>query len=153
MSKLFIYYSLSGNGDVVAQKLNELGFDLRKVNAKTLKKNNFWNIFKGGFLAGINHKAKLIDYNNDVSNYDEIYIGSPIWNGKFACPINTVLAKTDFNNKKLKFIFYSGSGEAKKVFKKINKDYPNAEVITLKEPKKHLEELDKLKGEDENEKR
>ena len=144
MKKLFIYYSLSGNGDIVANELKNKDFDLRKVNAKSLKKNNFWNIFKGGFLAGINHKSKLIDYNNDVSSYDEIYIGSPIWNSKLSCPINTVLEKTDLNNKKLKFILYSGSGEANKAVKKINKNYKDAKIIILKEPKKNIEELKKL---------
>ena len=144
--KLFIYYSLSGNGDIIADKMKELGYDLRKVNAKSLKKNNFWNIFKGGFLAGIGAKAKLIDYNNDISNYDEICIGSPIWNGTFSCPINTVLAKTNLDNKNIRFILYSGSGEAKKAIKKINKNYPNAQIIVLKEPKKYNEELEKING-------
>lgn len=144
--KLFIYYSLSGNGDIIADKMKELGYDLRKVNAKSLKKNNFWNIFKGGFLAGIGAKAKLIDYNNDISNYDEICIGSPIWNGNFSCPINTVLAKTNLDNKNIRFILYSGSGEAKKAIKKINKNYPNAQIIVLKEPKKYNEELEKING-------
>ena len=123
-----------------------MGYDVRKVNAKSLKKNNFWNIFKGGFLAGIGAKSKLIDYNNDVSNYDEIIIGSPIWNGKFSCPINTVLAKTNLDNKNLKFVLYSGSGEAKKAIKKIIKKYPNAQIIVLKEPKKYNEELEKING-------
>ena len=146
MAKLFIYYSLSQNGDIVAEKLKEFGFDIRKVNAKSLKKNNFWNIFKGGFLAGINHKSKLIDYNNDIKDYDEIYIGSPIWNSKLSCPINSVLANTDLNNKKIKFVLYSGSGEAKKAVKKINNNYPSAEIVILKEPKKYREELEKLNG-------
>ena len=34
MSKLFIYYSLSGNGDAVAENLKEKGFDLEKLMAK-----------------------------------------------------------------------------------------------------------------------
>ena len=37
MKKLFIYYSLSGNGDLVAERLSKLGYDPRKV--KTKKKN------------------------------------------------------------------------------------------------------------------
>ena len=144
MKKIFIYYSLSGNGDTVANELKNKDFDLRKVNAKSLKKNNFWNIFKGGFLAGINHKSKLIDYNNDVSSYDEIYIGSPIWNSKLSCPINTVLDVTDLSNKKIKFILYSGSGKAPKALELINKKYTNASAVILKEPKKNEEELKKL---------
>ena len=60
----------------------------------------------GGMLAGMNHKAKLKDFDNDVSSYDEIVIGSPIWNGKFACPINSLLDKLDLKKKKLRFIIY-----------------------------------------------
>ena len=34
MKKLFIYYSLSGNGDFLAEHLKEKGYDLRKVEEK-----------------------------------------------------------------------------------------------------------------------
>ena len=78
------------------------------------------------------------------ANYDEIVIGSPIWNSKFSCPINTVLNVTDLSNKKISFILYSGSGEAPKALDKINDNYKNAKVVILKEPKKHNEELKKL---------
>jgi flavodoxin len=143
--KLFIYYTRTGNGDIVADKYKELGFDLRKVESKyKLSKNLFLACMKGGFHAGINKKPKLINYNNDISNYDEIFIGSPIWNGRLACPINTVLKNTNFDNKKLTFVLYSGSGEAKHAVKRINKKYPNSKIILLKEPKKYNDELKKL---------
>ena len=145
MPKLFIYYSNSGNGDTVSKKLLELGFDIRKVEAKyKLSKNLFLACMKGGCHALFGKKPKLINYNNDVSNYDEIYIGSPIWNSRLACPINTVLKNTDLNNKKLTFILYSGSGEGKKALKKINKKYPEAKVIFLKQPKNNEKELEKV---------
>ena len=145
MPKLFIYYSNSGNGDVVSKKLEGLGFDIRKVEAKyKLSKNLFLACMKGGCHATFGKKPKLINYNNDVSNYDEIYIGSPIWNSRFACPINTVLKNTDLNNKKLTFILYSGSGEGKKALKKINKKYPNSKVVFLKQPKNNEKELEKV---------
>ena len=39
MAKLFVYYSFSGNGDAVAAKLAEKGFELRKVESEfTLSK-------------------------------------------------------------------------------------------------------------------
>ncbi len=144
MAKLFIYYSLSGNGDVVKDKLEEKGYEIRKVTPKKKLKNNFFGIFRGGFLAGLNKKFKLENYNNDVSNYDEIVIGSPIWNGRLSCPINEVLDITDLSNKKVSFILYSGSGEGKKAVEKINKLFSNARIIFMKEPKKHLDELNKL---------
>ena len=144
MAKLFLYYSLSGNGDIVAKMLKNKWYELRKVETKKGFKNNFWGIFSGGFLAGIGAKAKLLNYDNDISKYDEIVIGSPIWNSKFACPTNTVLATTDFSDKKITFILYSGSGTAKKAVKRINKNYPNANAIILKEPKSHADELRKI---------
>ena len=145
--KLFIYYSNSGNGDVVASKMHDLGYDIRKVltNYK-LSKNLFLSMMKGGFHSLIGKKPKLNNYNNDVNNYDEICIGSPIWNGRFACPINTVLKNTNLENKLLTFILYSGSGEAKKAYQKILKKYPNAKIIILKQPKSNLTELDRIEG-------
>ena len=145
MEKLFIYYSYTGNGEIVANKLSEKGICVRKVvPKKSLPKSFFWGVLTGGFLAGVKHKTKLLDFDNDVSKYDQIIIGSPIWNGRFSSPINSVLKDTDLNNKDLVFVFYSGSGTANKAVKRITKEYPNAKYIILKEPKKYPEELDKL---------
>ena len=145
MKKIFIYYSLSGNGDVVAKKFESLGFDIRRVESKLkLSKHLFPCMLKGGFLAGIGSKPKLINYDNNVNDYDEIYIGAPIWNSNLACPINTVLKETNLDNKNVTFVLYSGSGEAKKAIKNLNKNYPNAKIIKLKQPKGNLEELEKL---------
>ena len=58
---------------------------------------------KGGFLAGIGAKPKLINYDNNVDGYDEIYIGAPIWNGRLA---NTVLRETNLKDKKFEDVFY-----------------------------------------------
>ena len=143
--KLFIYYSLTGNGDLLAEKFKEKGFDIRKViEKKKMPKTFFFMIMAGGFRASINAKAKLIDYNPDVSEYDEIVIGSPIWNARLTPAINSVIKLTDFSNKKLTFVFCSGSGEGKVALKKINKLFPEAKVVFLKEPKKNESELEKL---------
>ena len=147
MKKIFIYYSLNGSGDKVASILMTKGIDIRKVIADyKVSKSNFSMIMKGGFLAGINYKAKLIDFNDDVNSYDEVIIGSPIWNNRFSCPINTVLSQLDLTGKKLTFILYSASGKENKAVKKINKLYPDAEIINLKEPKEleSIPELDNI---------
>ncbi|MBO4666660.1 MAG: hypothetical protein J5666_00835 [Bacilli bacterium] len=144
MKKIFIYFSLTGNGDLVSDKLPS-DIDKRKViMKKNLPKKFFFMVMTGGFLAGMKVKSKLVDFDNDVKEYDEVIIGSPIWNGRFSSPINTVLSKIDLKDKKVSFILYSGSGEAKKATKLINKKYPNASITILKEPKKYNEELDKL---------
>ena len=148
MSKLFIYYSYSGNGNVVANYLKNKGFEIRRAESKyKLSKVLFFAMMKGGFAAFINQKPKLINYNSDISNYDEIYIGSPIWNGRLAPVTNTILKKTNLKNKNLTFVLYSGSGYGKKAVNKLLKLYPTARIINLKEPKKYNEELAKLEEE------
>ena len=145
MKKLFIYYSLTGNGDLVAEFLKGQDFDLRKVTEKKkMPKSFFFMIMAGGFRASVGAKGKLVDYDNDVSKYEEIYIGSPIWNGRFPPAINSVLLQTDLKDKKLTFVLYSGSGEGKKAEQKIRKDYPSSRIIFLQEPKKYPENLKKL---------
>ena len=145
MSKLFIYYTLSGNGDAVANYLSEKGVDMRKIETKyKLSKHMFPAMMKGGFHAMVGKKAKLINYNNDISNYDEIIIGSPIWNSRLTPPINTVLKNTNLDGKKLTFILYSGGGFGKKATKKLSKKYPDSTIINIKQPKKYEEELKKI---------
>ena len=144
MKKIFIYYSLSGNGDVVSQYLKKKNIDIRKVvMKKKMPKSFISKILIGGFLAGINHKSKLTGFDNNISDYDEIIIGSPIWNGRIACPINTVLDNINIDNKKITFILYSGSGEAPKAEKMIKEKYINSNIIMLKEPKKNKEDMEK----------
>lgn len=145
MKKLFIYYSNSGNGDVVAKHLAEKGFEIRKVRPKReLPKKFFFKVLFGGFLAGFNKKAALSGYDASVAEFDEIVIGSPVWNGKVSCPINTVLSKTDLKDKKSAFILYAGGGVAEKAEERLKSLYPSADVIVLKEPKNHPDELKKI---------
>ena len=145
MSKLFIYYSFSGNGDVVAAALQEKGFEIRKAeSAFTLSKKLFPQMMKGGFSAAIGQKPDLINYNGDVKDYEEVWVGAPIWNGRLASPANTILRDTDLQGKKLCFVLYSGSGFGKKADEKLRKAYPEAELIHLRQPKDNPAELEKL---------
>lgn len=145
MKSLFIYFSHFGNGEIVSEYLAKKNVEIRRVfREKKLPKSFFALMMKGGFLAGVKHKDKLENYDKDVSRFDHIIIGSPIWNGRIASPINTVLKDIELNKKKVTFVFYSGSGEGKKALKRVNKEYKDAEVIFLKEPKKYKEELAKL---------
>lgn len=145
MKKIFIYFSNSGNGDVVADYLKEKDIDIRKVITKEpLPKSFILSILSGGFKATSNHKDKLNDFDSDISKYEEIIIGSPIWNARFSSPINTVLSLLNLEGKKVSFILYSGSGESPKATKRIKEQYPEATIYDLKNPKDNIKELDKL---------
>ena len=142
MKKLFIYYSLTGNGDIIASFLKEKGFSIEKIKpVKDLdKKGKLLKIIIGGYQAMKNYKPILEDYDNDVSSYKEIYIGSPIWNDRLSSPINSLLDELDLTDKKITFIFYSGSGKNKKATEKVKELFPECKVIDIKEPKKVFKE-------------
>lgn len=147
MDKLFIYYSLTGNGEIVANYLKNKNIEIRKVTPKLkLSNNNILRILQGGFLAGINYKPSLIDFDSNIDNYKEIIIGSPIWNGRLSCPISSALDNLKLDNKKITFILYSGSGSAPKTDKLLKEKYKNINIIHIKEPKhnnidKYLKEI------------
>lgn len=142
MKKLFIYYSLSGNGDVVADYLKDKKYDIRKVIMEDkMPKSYILQILKGGFLAGINYKARLINFDNNIDSYDEIIIGSPIWNGKLVPAINSVLDVINLDNKKITFILYCGSGKAPIAEKMLRDRYSDINIVIIKEPKNNNEEM------------
>ena len=146
MKKIFIYYSLTGNGDMVADYLKDKKYDIRKVITSELLPNNFiLRILVGGYKAMINYNDKLIDFNNNITDYDEIIIGSPIWNSRLSSPINTVLNELKLNGQKISFILYSGSGKSIKATEMINNKYKDVDIIDIKEPIKNKDELNKLK--------
>ena len=147
MKRLFIYYSFTGNGDMIADKLSSYNIDVRKVEPKKkLPKTMFFQMMVGGFKAANKMKDKLYDYDKDISSYDEIIIGTPIWFDRVSTPINRVLSDLDLKDKKVSFVLYSAGGEANEASKRLNEEYNNPSIIILKTPfSKYKEELDKLK--------
>ena len=71
--------------DLVAEKLQEKGVEIRKViRKKKLPKSFFFGMLTGGFLASTKHKDALVDFNDDIKEYDEVIIVSPICKGRFS---------------------------------------------------------------------
>ena len=142
MKKLFVYYSNSGNGDYVASIMQSKGFNTLKIEMeKDLPQSFFFKILVGGFSAMINQKAKVKNDLSILKNYDVIYVGTPIWNGKVSSPINTVmetLKTTKFN-----LICYSGSGKIKRLMHQI-KNYNIENIISLIEPSKNKNDTIKI---------
>ena len=145
MKKIFVYFSETGNGDVVADYLKDKGYEIRKVEAKKkLPKVMFFQMMVGGFQAATGKRPKLKDFDTNLDGYDEVVIGSPIWFDRLAAPTTTMLDKLDLSNKKVSFILYSGGGTNINGNKKINELFKDAKITELKQPKYHPEELKKL---------
>lgn len=135
MEKLFVYYSLSGNGDAVAEEFSKHGYKtVRAEETKSMPKSMVARILKGGFLASIGHKSKINDLGVDFSDCERIVVGTPIWNAHLACAANTIIELLGDRTEGVDFVLYSGSGNAEKATAKLKEKFPAAKVLSLKQP-------------------
>ena len=126
MSKdLVVYYSLEGNTEHVAEKIKEkLGADILKlVTKKAYHDKGFAKFFWGGKSAVMAEKPELEKISMDISGYERIIFGFPVWASNFTPPLRTFI---EDNAEKLKgkriaaFACQSGAG-AEKAFAKLAK--------------------------------
>ena len=65
----------------------------------------------------------------DLSAYDVIFLGYPVWFGTYAQPIATLLATQDFKGKKVVPFCTFGSGGLESSVKNIQEKLPDAEIL------------------------
>ena len=139
MKRLIVYYSLSGNTEEAAKKIaKELGADLLKLETvKAMPKSFAAQIMVGGGQVAFNHIPKLKPFDIDPSSYDEIILGSPIWNSKGVPAVNAFLKDEKAAAKVTSLFFLSGGGEVQKGLTAITKLLPNLKNTVSLLDKKH----------------
>ena len=143
--KYFIYYSNSGNGDVIASKLKEKGYEIVKVETiKPLGKMGFFKIIKYGGDAIFNKCAKIKPISLGFKESDEVVVGSPIWNDRLSTPINAVLKEFSFNKETTRFILYPAGETTNKSKDQIAKLGFKKEAVVIPHPKKSEKSLDEV---------
>ena len=108
-------YISKGNTEVIAEYIQEIvGADLFKVERKVPYSKDYMTCIKEAQVEQRNNeRPELVNYINDISNYDVIFIGAPIYWGTMPQPMFTLLEKLDFNNKIIMpFTTHEGSGLA-----------------------------------------
>ena len=119
---LTVYYSNGGHTKEVAQNLHSIvGGDIKEIELIEKYPNN---IFKMSKLVRNQIKQKYLPKieNIDTSNYDIIFVGSPIWNFSISLPIKTFLKNNNFENKTLiTFFTYSGGANKNNVINEVKK--------------------------------
>ncbi|MFW9921859.1 MAG: flavodoxin family protein [Candidatus Thorarchaeota archaeon] len=112
MKILVAYYSKTGNTKYIAEILaKELKADLLEIKRKNdIKSSGFMLYFKGGFQSMTKQKSKLEELGKNLSNYDLIVLGAPVWAWRVHPAIRGLIAKENLANKKIA-LFNSCSGE------------------------------------------
>ncbi len=126
---LTVYYSNNGNTKSVGENINSIvGGDIKELELTEKYPSNIFTMSK------LVRKQIQEDYlpqikNIDISNYDVIFVGSPIWNFSISLPAKSFLKNNNFENKTLiPFITYSGGANKTKIVGEI-KDLTNTNDI------------------------
>jgi len=136
MKILVTYYSYSGITEEAIGIFKEVLEKRSELNIQRLKPKEEITSFFGQCKAARSKKrCEIEEAIFDVSSYDAIVIGSPVWAFAPVPAINTYLDKvTGLNNKKLIVLLTSGSGLGVKVcFKYINNILSSKGVSNISE--------------------
>ena len=139
MKRLVVYYSLSGNTEAAARKLAEkLAAELLRLETvKPMPKSFAAQIFVGGGQVMFHHVPELKPLDRDVAAYDELILGSPIWNSKGVPAVNAFLQDEKAAAKVTSLFFLSGGGEVQKGLEALTKLLPNLKRTVSLLDRKH----------------
>lgn len=98
---LVVYYSLSGKTELVAKALAEcLQADLLQIEDETKpSKEEAYVVGRDAAVAGKSWPVK--PFNPDVSGYDRIFVGCPVWFGNPTPAINAFVEQVNFSGKQV----------------------------------------------------
>ena len=136
--KLVAYFSASGRTAKVAEKLaNELGAELYEIKpeVKYTKADLNWMNKKSRSSVEMNDKSfrpAIITGDLDVSGYDTVYLGFPIWWYVAPTLINTFLEAYDFAGKKIVLFATSGGSGFGNTVAELQPSAPKAEITETK---------------------
>lgn len=129
MKSIVIYYSYGGNTRGIAGKVQKaLGADLAEI--ETVKP------YTGDYNAVVDQGQREIDsgfmpeiksLNVDLSQYDTVVLGTPVWWYTFAPAMKTFLNRADLSGKKV-YPFATNGGWIGHTFKDFGKACPGASV-------------------------
>lgn len=109
---IVVYYSASGNTKIVAEKIQRAaGADIQEIKPITPYVESYNELLKeakGEIQKGVKRPIHPID----LSSYDVIYIGSPVWWGTVAPPLMTLIDENNLTGKIIApFITHGGGGK------------------------------------------
>ena len=137
MRSLIVYYSFSGNTDRVAKVFASVLKEKGDVELLRLMPKEEIKTFLGQCTAARGGKRAELQnaVNGDVSHYDMVIIGSPVWAFAPTPAVNTYLDKVNgLHGKKVAVLLTSGSGlGVKNCFKHIRRILESKGASTIAE--------------------
>ena len=99
---LVVYFSLSGNTRDIAQRIQaKTNGDIYEIKTAQKIKNNPMLYFKTKSDLKNGAYPELQGDMPDMSGYDIIFVGSPVWWYTVSTPVKAFLSQTDFKSRKV----------------------------------------------------
>ena len=140
-STLVVYYSRTGTTSRVARAIAALlGADSEEIR-DTVNRKGLWGYFLAGRDASRKTETKILPLQHDLSAYDLVIVGTPIWAWTLAAPVRTFLSQYGKNIRRFGF-FWTMGGSTEKDF------LQSVASLCSKEPEAVLGLKDKMLKED-----
>lgn len=108
--RIVVYYSLTENTKEAAEKIaDRLSADIVRIKTvKDIPETDAKKFLIGGMQAMFGMKPEIEEMEIDISAYDEVIIGTPVWAGKNAPALNTFLKNVSARRKVSAVFTFSG---------------------------------------------
>lgn len=133
--KLVAYFSASGVTKKVAEMISEVsGYELYEIKPKQVYTKADLNWMDKNSRSSVEMKDKkfrpeIITKDIEMSDYDEIILGFPIWWYVAPTIINTFLEAYDFSGKKITLFATSGGSGFGNTVSELKPSAPNADIV------------------------
>ena len=134
MNKIVAYYSASGVTAEKARELaSEIGADVHEIAPaeKYTSADLDWTNRKSRSTIEMkdpSSRPELAEKTTDLSQYDTVYIGFPIWWGVAPRVINTFIENNDLEGKKIGIFATSGGSGIGAAIKDLQRKYPGLDI-------------------------
>ena len=140
MKTLIVYYSLEGNTGYAAKRIaSAIGADTLEIRpVKGYPTGGFRKFLWGGKSAVMAETPKLEPYDVDLSGYDRIIFGFPVWASNITPPIRSFIKENDLTGKEIAAFACQAASGAEKAFKKLKDALGREQLageLTLIDPK------------------
>lgn len=139
MKTLIVYYSLDGNTRLIAETIRDAisGDAVPLKPVKGIRAKGLLKILWGVKQVLMKEMPELEPLEIRVEDYERIFIGTPVWAGTYAPPLNSFFAANKIEGKSVAFFCCHGGAGKVATFKNLKKALRNNTFIgelELKEP-------------------
>lgn len=127
---LVLYYSQTGSTKAVAEEIKKLlDADIECIELENPYTGTYdETLQRVGQERKSGNLPKLKPLKADLSKYEVVYLGYPIWFGTYALPIASLVKNYDFEGKKIVPFCTFGSGDLESAMEDLKKALPKAEI-------------------------